>query len=455
MFQKTVTIENNREVTIDYFPFTIPDDSEKTLDEHEAYQAFLIAQLSYYASILKAPTLYALDLYNRNNLDWKHSIFNPVLGVLGTIASLPLLALGTLIENYSIALAEKQIQYYRSPKVQHHSIDKNKPIGYGTYNIAMLPNFLCNDSRLDEAENRLPFIIKSVRDAADKVAVVCMQEAFLHQEKLIAGLEDLYPFCLHNIAPDPLFLKNSGLMIFSKIPIIEGYYFRPPLPLVTPVDDDNEYSHILPDGLSTKGVVMVYLANGDIVINGHFPSNASTDPKKQAVIERYRRYAMMMTIIESHRFADKLKKEGKNPQRIIFCGDTNSPWEEETGQITLQRQKNAFFFKHFSNSRNESQHVSAHNTWNGGYGGYHFDKKRKVAFDYVNERLLVPVEQTHKKVTEIANDPPYPKGHVSDHKYSYRYPDGQTSNISPTASPGSRPQNSSVDSQLGLFKLNY
>lgn len=452
MFQETITIDD-REVIVDYFPFKIPEESEKKPDENETYQAFLIAQLSYFASLLKAPPYYALDLYNRNHLDWKYSRINPILGLLGAVTSVPLFAFGSMIKQTYLSLKGKQIEHYRSTKFQPPIVDKNKPLGYGTRNIAMLPTFLCNDSRLDEAKNRLPFIIKALRDAADKVDIICLQEAFLFQEEIIAGLEDLYGDFLYNIAPDSLLLPNSGLMVISKYHIKQGYYYRMPLPLVTPVDEENEYSHVLLDGVCNKGVVMVYLENENIVMGGHFISNASKNQKKQDIIEKHRFDAMTITIRKGHAFAEELRKNGEHPNKIIFCGDTNSTNEEEDGQVTLQRAKNNFFFSHFPNP---PQH-----TWHGGYQQYHSHHKRKVTFDHLGEHSLEPLNKPNdisddEKVITIAQDPYYAKGPISDHKYFYiHYQKRQSTQAkaleSSNSSPASKPLAEPL--KLNIFSL--
>jgi exonuclease III len=405
MFQKTILVDDNRNVTVDYFNFTLS--SKK---EIETYQTFLIAQLYYLAALSKSPFFYSLDLTNRNNLPWKYSSVNSSLGYLGAVATLPSWAAGVALEQVGIWLEEKPVHYYQSPDFTPPD-KKQGPLNHGTRNVALLPPFVSNDSRLDVAENRLPGLIQSFRDVAKDVQVLCLQEVFCYSREIIEGVNDVYGYVLHNIAPESLFLKSSGLMILSQIPILEGKFFRPPLPLITPVQDENDDSEIFAEGVANKGFVIALLENHDLVINAHLPSNASRNPKRQAIIEQLRKDAMQINLKEMHEYIAELKQRGIEVRRVMFGGDTNASNEEETGQITLQRTRNAFFFNHFPNK--------PQSTWLGGYSNYH--KHPKVTFDHVG---LCPISdpdemKNYDKQVTVLEEPLHKKGPLSDHALLY------------------------------------
>ncbi len=403
MKHKMVHIDSTHAIPVDYFDFTVPPP-----EEIDAYKTS-VATLYFLASFFKNPFYQSLGMINRNNLPWRASIYNKPLGYLSAFATFPSWAMGALFEGCGLWISGKAIRYHQArhfnPKAD------GKPFNHASHNIAFPPEVVSNDSHLDLAKNRLPLLIQSIRKAAETIDFYCLQEAFCYSEDIIKAVSDLYGFALDQVAQDACIL-NSGLVVLSKFPIIECRFIKPPLPLFTPIESEDDYSEFLVEALTNKGILMVVVKNGDhfdLVINAHLKSESSHDPKIQKKIEKLRAEALMIIMQEMHHYIDELKARGIFIRNVHFAGDTNASDVEETGQKFNQRSQHSTFFEHVFPGE-------AKPTWAGGFNGYR--KRNDVTFDHVgvfyNSQGNITEKQYEKTITVHPNETTA-FGPISDH----------------------------------------
>lgn len=96
-----------------------------------------------------------------------------------------------------------------------------------TYNIALMPHFVCMYNGVRPSLTRAPEILRAILTRNDDI--VCIQEAF-HTEAaryLVEGLSTQYPYIVFNVAANWMKL-GSGLMIASKLPLSRPQYWCHP-----------------------------------------------------------------------------------------------------------------------------------------------------------------------------------------------------------------------------------
>jgi hypothetical protein len=112
-----------------------------------------------------------------------------------------------------------------------------------TFNIALLPHFVCMFNGVRPSMSRAPEILRAILTRNDDI--VCIQEAF-HTEAIryvINGLKAHYPYIIFNVGANWKKL-GSGLMIVSKLPLSRPQYWAHPRACAT-------------DTFAVKGVLAV------------------------------------------------------------------------------------------------------------------------------------------------------------------------------------------------------
>ncbi len=98
----------------------------------------------------------------------------------------------------------------------------------GTYNVALLPDWIAVRNRIKEGSKRINLIAKAILE--NDLDVVCLQEAFDKRlvHKLSIQIKKRFPHQIYNVAPDPIKL-NSGLAIFSRFSLSSFKFIPHPI----------------------------------------------------------------------------------------------------------------------------------------------------------------------------------------------------------------------------------
>lgn len=189
----------------------------------------------------------------------------------------------------------------------HTNVDESKNLKILSWNIQMLPRLLLPVRRGPVRRARLipEFIIK------DNIDVVVFQECFDIRSRRILKrkLKESYPFKdgPANRMPFPVLFTNSGIVIYSKYPIVDSWRF--------PYKWREKHGH---DKFARKGCLMVEIAlpNGQHVqvLGTHLQAGGPHSI-------RHSQYAQLRKFIDQH------KKENV-PQFI--CGDFNTKQHDTT-----------------------------------------------------------------------------------------------------------------------------
>lgn len=128
-------------------------------------------------------------------------------------------------------------------------------------------------------------MIESLVAIKDQVDVLCLQEVFVESGRkfLIDKLKYYWPYYVGKANKDEYIVEDSGLMVFSKYPII-SHIFYPYEP------------NIGVDKLSNKGflLIKININDSDIrIINTHMQSDEGTTPGKNIKQQDIRRSQLL------------------------------------------------------------------------------------------------------------------------------------------------------------------
>lgn len=146
---------------------------------------------------------------------------------------------------------------------------KDKIIKIATYNTQILIGKV--------SKRKLEHLTLSLIDVRDEIDILCLQEVFVEdgREYLIKKLKDIWPHYVHKAGEDLFVFEDSGLMFFSKFPII-SYVFNPYQKSIG--------SDILADKGYLKVKVKINKTETLTVVNTHLQSDYGIKNKDGAVV---------------------------------------------------------------------------------------------------------------------------------------------------------------------------
>lgn len=158
------------------------------------------------------------------------------------------------------------------PQTTTVTYKKSKGVSVATYNTQILIGKV--------SKSKLDHITLSLVDMENEIDILCLQEVFVEdgREHLVNKLKNIWPYYIYKSGEDLFAFEDSGLMFFSKFPIISYVFYS--YQKSTGVD-------ILADKGYLKVEIKINKTKTLTIINTHLQSDYGTKNKEKSDVRHH------------------------------------------------------------------------------------------------------------------------------------------------------------------------